>query len=357
MNAEFAPRLASPESAAAPSSCPRVTLGFVSYNRLHYLRATLESARECIRYPNLEWIVSDGNSEEPGLRAYLEGCMWLDHCLFHERTHPEAMNKILALATGDFIIIWPEDVQFTVRGDWLADLVAIMSRHRWIGSMCLDYMRRATLEAIFRPRLWANRGRLLNELRRYGLGFRRQRTVYSARGLGVVSFGWMTQGVCGSGIPSLTRTEVWRRLGPWKTSRPQSVPLTDSSLGAEDDMVARFYRSRWPLQGATPLVPVAADIVTDPTGCKAKIRGPYRYGVYMPPPEGTYYYRIRDMAELAPPSTGLPVSFAEGVEPLGFTIPVDERGDRLKSSINLSVVHDRTKRTDIPYPLMIEKAP
>jgi hypothetical protein len=47
---------------------PRVTLGLLSWNRLHYLRATLESARRCIQYPNLEWIVVDNESNEPGLR-------------------------------------------------------------------------------------------------------------------------------------------------------------------------------------------------------------------------------------------------------------------------------------------------
>jgi hypothetical protein len=38
---------------------PRVTFGLLSWNRLHYLRATLESARRCLQYPNLEWIVVD----------------------------------------------------------------------------------------------------------------------------------------------------------------------------------------------------------------------------------------------------------------------------------------------------------
>lgn len=329
---------------------PRVTLAFLSWNRLHYLRATLESARACIQYPNLEWIVSDNESDEPGLRAYLDGCAWIQHRWSRKQTHADAMNELVSRCTGDYLLIWPEDVQFTVRGDWMADLVDILDRHRWIGSVCLDYMRKATLQSIFHPSLWAQRRRLADEVLRYRRQFRRSRLVESSRGYAVRTFGWVKQGICGSGIPSLTRTEVWRALGPWRTASG-GTRLIDSSLGAEDDMVMRFYRSRRPLQGATPLVPVAADIITDPTGCKAKVRGRYRYGVYMPPPEGTFYYRIRDQAELPLPRAGCPLSFGEGVEPLGFRLPTDERGDRLKSSINLSVAYDLVEQRPVPYPL------
>src|SRR5207237_240864 len=51
---------------ARPVSTSVVTIGVVSYNRLHYLRALMESARECVRYPDVQWIVVDGNSVEPG---------------------------------------------------------------------------------------------------------------------------------------------------------------------------------------------------------------------------------------------------------------------------------------------------
>lgn len=330
---------------------PKVTLSFISYNRLHYLRATLESARECIRYPNLEWIVSDGSSKEPGLKEYIDALDWIDHKLTHQ-THPGAMNAILEKATGEYLLIWPEDVQFVVRGDWMTDLVEIMSKNQWIGSAGLDHVRRQTIQAIFHPRLWPNRSRFMDECSRYGFGFRRSRLLMSSSGFKVRTLGWTQPGVVGSGIPSLTRTDLWRKLGPWRTGTGDSSNITDSSLGAEDFMVARFYESRWPLQQATPLVPVAADILTDPTGCKAKVRGRYRYGVYMPPPSGLFYYRIRDQKDTPIPRDNMPVSFAEGVEADGFRIPVDANGDRLKSSINMSVVYDIQVGCEIKYPLM-----
>jgi hypothetical protein len=215
-------------------------------------------------------------------------------------------------------------------------------------------MRRSTIREVFEPALSRYWRQWLEELRRYGHRFRRSRVLRSRSGYPVRTFGWRKPGVCGSGIPSLTRTEVWRRLGPWVAARPDDPSLVDSSLGAEEDMVLRFYRARWPLQGAIPLVPVAADIITDPTGCKAKVRGRYRYGVYMPPPDGTFYYRIREAHELRAPADELPVDFTTAVEPLGFRLPLDANGDRRKFAFNDSVVHDARTGERVEHPLTVE---
>lgn len=82
------------------AGAPLVTIGVVSYNRLHYLRALLESARTCVVYPNLQWIVVDGNSVEPGLRDYVESLEFLDRAVFVDCSHAEAMNLIVELAKG-----------------------------------------------------------------------------------------------------------------------------------------------------------------------------------------------------------------------------------------------------------------
>ena len=331
---------------------PRVTLAFLSWNRMHYLKSTLLSARECIRYPNLQWIVSDNNSDEPGLRPWLEAQDWLDTVIFKTQSHAEAMNEMLDLTEGDYVLIWPEDVQFTLRGDWMSDMVDMLRTRQDLGSLCIDYARRATLREIARPSPLKYRDRFLDEIWRYGPRFRRSRVLRSPGGMKYLTFGWIKSGVCGSGIPSLTRTALWRELGPWRmTGSRENVGLIDSSLGAEDDMVRRFYAMRRPIQGAMPFVPVAADIVTDPLGCKAKVRGRYRYGVYMPPQQGDHYYRIRDYGTLAGYDGPLPMDFGQGVEALGFDIPVDRDGDRLKGSFNPSVKFDMEAGAYVPYPL------
>ena len=101
-------------------------------------------------------------------------------------------------------------------------------------------------------------------------------------------------------------------------------------------MIERVRSMGLRLQLAIPQVPLAADIINDDIGCKAKVRKGVRYGNYTPPPGGgTYYYAIRssdDRLQAAP--SDRPLSFSECVEPLGFTIPRDDKGDRLKASFN-----------------------
>lgn len=320
---------------------------------MHYLKATLLSARECIQYPNLQWIVSDNNSNEPGLREWVEEQDWIDTKIFKTQSHAEAMNEMMDLTEGEYVMIWPEDVQFTLRGEWMQDMVAMLDQHREIGSLCMDYARAVTLRKIRRPPLLENKDRFIDEIWRYRQQFRKSRTVVSPGGMKYMTLGWTKSGVTGSGIPSLTRTELWRELGPWRvTGTRQSVGLIDSSLGAEDDMVQRFYASKRPIQAAMPWVPVCADIVTDPLGCKAKVRGNFRYGVYMPPQQGEYYYKIRDWEEFRTYDGEYPMNFTEGVETIGYTMPVDEHGDRIKGSFNASVKFDMIKQEYVPFPLV-----
>ena len=323
--------------AGGPSAAwPRVTLGFVSCERGHYLKATLESARECIDYPNLEWIVVDDDSVEPGLREFIRGCDWIQHKVFRRQTHAEAMNQLVEMATGEFILIWPEDVQFITRGSWLKDLVEILRENPDIGGACLDAQRLCTLNQILKP-AWRERlARLRAELRRFGWRRRRrQRKIVNSNGFVLWTYGAMGDGVVGSGIPSLMRTSIWRELGPWRAVKP-GAQIHDSSLGAEDDMIDRVRKKGLCLQLAIVQIPMAADIVNDGVGCKAKVRKGFRYGTYTPPPGGgKYYYAIRSYEErLKAARPDRPLSFSECVEPLGFEIPKDAHGDRLKASFN-----------------------
>ena len=89
------------------SAFPKVTVGIISCNRLEYLRATLESAKECIDYPNLEFIVVDNASVEPGLVDYLKGIDWIDRLILNKERSPQtehttAMNSIIEYATGEY---------------------------------------------------------------------------------------------------------------------------------------------------------------------------------------------------------------------------------------------------------------
>lgn len=335
----------------APTSCPKVTIAILSWNRLHYLRATVESARRCIQYPNLEWIISDNQSDEPGLQDYLKRLTGIDQILIRRQPHAEAMNEIVDRSTGQFLILWPEDVQFVVAGNWLADLVEILQTHPTIGSVTLDALRHNTLKHLLAPVSWRDVPRMARELYWYRSHYRRSYQAQSSQGFRMHICDGRHSGICPSGIPSLTRTEIWRRIGAWTRSSSGSKNLIDSSMGAEDNMLNEFYLSRLPLQGALPWLPVAADIVTDPLGCKAKVRGTRRYGVYMPAQSASgLYYEIRTQEDIQL-RPDRPLSFMELAKPIGFTLPADAHGERLKFPINTSVVFDMTEQREIPYPL------
>jgi glycosyltransferase involved in cell wall biosynthesis len=303
------------------SSPPLVTIGILSYNRLQYLRVLVDSARECIRYPSVQWVLVDGASVEPGLREYVEGLDFLDELVVEPCTHAEALNRVLELARGDYLMILPEDVQFIVRGGWLADLVELVREKPRIGHVCFDTQRRTTIHRNF----VATRVPIVRRR------FRRYRTASGREFLG---YGDRWDGINGAGIMSFWRTEIWRTLGPWRTTEELAI-ANDSSLGAECDMELRYESSGLDLEAVLMRYPVAADVVTDPRGTKARVRaGNRRYGRYSPPPEGRFYYRIWDDGDLAErfsrydPAPG----FEEYVEPLGFELPLDSQGRLLKVS-------------------------
>ena len=311
---------------------PSVTVAFLSWNRLHYLRATLESARRCMRGTEIEWIVSDNSSEEPGLAEYISSCDWVTHRWSKKQTHAAAMNEIVARATGRHLLIWPDDMQFVVEGEWLPRLIETLDQNPDMGSVGLNFLRRKTIRRLFGPFGVRDVIPLLADLRRGR--WRRPRRVAGPEPL--YTAGWRRPGVVASGIPSLTRTEYWRALGPWRTAKKSK--LIDSSLGAEDLMIETFQTSGRTWQQAAMMRPVAADIINDNLGCKAKVRGGKRYGIYTPPAEGGFYYEIMRESDLPTSDRGLPRCFEDHVRPRGFRLPLDERGDLLKASINESVI-------------------
>ena len=309
-------------------SRPLVTIGVVSYNRLHYLRALMESARECVPYPRVQWILVDGNSVEPGLRTYVESLDFVGEKVFRDCTQVEAMNEIVERAEGEYLMMLPEDVQFVRRGDWLADMVELARDHLEVGHVQFDAQRRPTLARHFAPRPLRVRGRALPLVRRA------PRRLRTSSGAEFVGYGDVREPIGGAGIVTFVRTELRRRLGPWRTSARHAT-LQDSGLGAEDEMIERYRRSGLRLEAFLMRYPAVADVVTDPRGTKARMRfGNRRYGRYAPPPEPPFYYRIWDEHELARFASYEPAPpFEELVEPRGFELPLDEAGNMLKTNV------------------------
>lgn len=319
---------------------PLLTIGVLSWNRLHYLRATLESMKRCIQYPNIQWIVLDNFSTERGLAEYLKSLDWVDDLIFMKSSHVGAMNEIVSRARGDLLLLWPDDMQFVVEGDWMKDYVELLMQNHWIGSMSLNFQRRVTVQQIWgkKPITREEIKEMVGELRRYGIGYRSQKKLVSSRGCPVWSYGTKVDGIIGAGIASLTRIDLWKTLGPWKFDSGDRN-IVDSSSGGEAEMLMRWQKSGMPLQRTLPVLPVSADIITDDLGTKAKVRGDKRYGDYKPPARDEFYYRIRTLEDVESLwKNDLPVSFEDFVEPVGFDLPLDEYGNLLKSGLNMSIV-------------------
>jgi glycosyltransferase involved in cell wall biosynthesis len=306
---------------------PLVTVGVVSYNRLHYLRALIASARRCIEYPALQWIVVDGASVEPGLREYLESLDFLDELIVRECTHAEAMNEIVERAEGHCLLMLPEDVQFIRRGPWLRDMVEVAGRPE-VGHVQFDAQRRKTLSRHFLERPRRVRGHPIPFLRA------RPRRLRTSSGAEFIGYGDVRDPVGAAGIVTFVRTEIRRSLGPWRENRALST-MQDSGLGAEADMIERIRRAGVELEAFLMRIPAAADVVTDPRGTKARVRfGNRRYGHYAPPDANGLYYRIWNEEEVARFADFLPApGFEDIVEPLGFELPLDERGNLLKTNV------------------------
>jgi glycosyltransferase involved in cell wall biosynthesis len=316
---------------------PLVSIAVISFNRLHYLKATLESAKECIQYPNIEWIVSDNSSKEPGLREYLEGLDWVLVKILGDQSHADAMNEIVALAKGEYLFIWPEDVQFVVKGDWLIDVIDILNKNRDIGSIGLNFLRKKTYKALLTYRKWFQFKLVAAELYYFKSKFRFSRNIVSSRGFKAFTLGFVWPGVCGSGIPSVARTQVWKDLGPWKSTKTATTAnIIDSSLGSEEDMVKRFYKKGIPLHQACLYISVAADIINDSVGAKAKVRKGFRYGNYTAPANGHFYYELINQDKIDT-KVEQPIAFEDFITPISFTLPVDVKGNMLKAAINMSV--------------------
>jgi hypothetical protein len=241
-------------------------------------------------------------------------------------------------------MLLPEDLQFVLRGPWMRDLVELVLAHEKVGHVTFDVQRRVTIRRHFEKAYL----RLPRKTLPLPFGPRLYRRYRTGSGREFLGYGLTRQSITGAGIGSFCRTEIWRRLGPWRT-RPVTR-LVDSGLGAERDMVRRHWASGRKLEAVMMRFPAAADIITDPRGTKARIRlGKRRYGRYAPPPAGDLYYRIWDDDETAEFAHFKPApGFEDYVQPLGFELPLDEDGNLLKTS----VITD-----DEPYELIVPGEP
>jgi len=313
---------------------PLLTIGIISYNRYRYLRVLIDSLKQCIQYPSVEWLLADGGSIEPGLQDYLSR---LDGFTVRstKESHADSLNWLIQHAKGEVMMIVPEDIQFIRRGPWIKDAVELVLQNLNVGSVVFDAQRESTVRAQLMERDVRILGKRIPAIKR-----RRKPDVFvGSHGEKFFSAGNSRDGISMAGIMSISRTALWHEIGPFRTRQTSAGGATnDSSLGAEDDMIARVRNHpKWgKLEAYLMQYPAAADIITDMRGTKARVRAGFqRYGAYRSPPDGMFYYQIFDAEEKndSPPDS-LPVwPLERWVEPIGFALPLDSSGAIRKVSV------------------------
>jgi len=297
---------------------PQITIGIISYNRYHYLRALINSLLECVPMHDTELILVDNASSEPQLKEYIESLNFCTCRIVEPCTMAWALNKIIELSSSDIVAILSDDIQFILKGtNWIAGCCNLLRKYEHIGSIIFDAQRRVTVKRYFGG--WKKR-------------LYQKRYHDSKTGIEFFSYGKGKIGVAPAGINSITRKEIWHKLGLWRSEEGTSG-LIDSSMGAEDAMILRYRRSQLKLERCVLKLPVAADIITDSGGFAAKVRKGTRYGEYYPPPNGHLYYSILDLHEAEHLKSIRPMpSFEDMVQPVGFSLPFDENGNLMKGN-------------------------
>ena len=326
------------------TTAPELTIGIVSCNRLFYLRALVESIRACLPVHRLECIVVDNASIEPGLLDYLRSVDFVRPVMRPSRSPSteaaEALNTILEQARAPRVLLLSDDVQFIVSGAaWLDAVLELGTAHPWLGSIMPIALRRVTLSRYFDGSFGH---RLFPSLIPTRLA--------ASNGVGVACFPRRELGITHSAL-GVTPLAIWKTIGPFRTSGARQT-VQDAGAGTENDVVRRYRDAGLRLRKALLQRPVIAEIITDSNGTQARIRGNRRYGSYFEPPEGTFYYRIRREADASTqPLHGSAVPFEEAVEAIGFSLPIDQHGNRLKNPLGANDpfewIHPAVAGTDI----------
>jgi len=246
---------------------PRVTFGFVNCNRLFYLQSCIESLLECTAYPNLELIIVDNASLEPGTDEYLQELSKRGY-MVHKTTRRDpnneyavALNYIVEHATGKYVCPLARDMQFIFKGEWLQAYVKLYEQFKArIGCIGLDAQRRITHASHqFGEQFDVGGYKFIQDITRFPIA-PSANVMFSRENLNV--------------------------MGPWC----EGLSAHEGGNDSENVMRARVIELH--RQGAItwcniqPIIPPAAAIYTDPRGTNARVRGNRRYGLYWPPKEG-----------------------------------------------------------------------
>jgi len=290
---------------------PLLTVGVISCNKLHYLKACIRSFQETNSYPNVEWIIVDNASSEPGTREYIESLDFVTHKIFQEERNPTneeaiAKNLMLERASGQYLFMLLDDHQIVTRYNYLQEMIDIVDHEGRGVTQVVQALQR-------RSRVMEEMAIALPRRTRSGAEY------YYMDGMPIVVGG------------CFAHMDFWRRFGRF-------VEDSEKFGGVEEEAIHRTRTAwRWRLRKpkrCLQRVPISLAIVTDPRGYDVKIRGYQRIGIYEPPnPDTGLYYQILDLEEIETLKNLSRMAAIEDVlraQP-GVNLPMDDSGNWIKA--------------------------
>jgi len=102
------------------SQWPIISICILSFNRLEYLKRTIESFVATCTYPNLEFIIVD-NGSEINVIDYIDNLDFIDKKVLNKTNMGMgyAMNQARRIAGGEYFFNLENDWYFFYRSDWM----------------------------------------------------------------------------------------------------------------------------------------------------------------------------------------------------------------------------------------------
>lgn len=304
----------------------RVTFGIVNCNRLHYLKACLESLEISTKsYVDKEIIVIDNASIEPGTDDYLKSLEKRGIRVVKNKIRDpsnefaKGLNTIVKMSTGEVICPLSGDLQFAIKDNWLFEFVELFKRRSDIGSIMLDIQRNKT-----------NKTQMRTDLLETKVGFFMKN---------------LSRPPIATSGNSLFLKSTLTNLGPWSEDNKNHEGTDDSETKMLKNVYAYCKNTgvRW--FQYQPVISPTIMITNDPRGTNARIRGEKRYGKYIPgvgsPP---LYYEMYSLDEINEKHNALkrtiPIGFEDLAVGIGWSLYLDENGDLKKNPIRVEECTD-----------------
>jgi len=283
---------------------PKITIAITSCNRFYYLKSLITSLKQFSLYPNLEWIIVDNGSTEPGLIEYLKSLYFLNKLILNKKRTPIieeyiARNQILKNSTGEYIWWIQDDCQLILPGAHLESSMLAFKQNPELIQIFYEAVRRKTVENKYKDSI--------------------QKNINGTRFLFTENTHFHTLGI--------SRMSTFKKIGLYKENI--------YSWGAGEDDYSKRIREHFPRYfQAYPHIPSICTINNEPNGSYAFIRGNYRYGHYIPPQKGILYFDTLTKEEIGNLNKidKSPMSIVDIAKPINWELKINSDGDEIKYS-------------------------